>query len=277
MSAQSITNLLPGVAANIDAASRLRLDPAALRLVADPQHRRIPTAVENMDNVASHEETLDPAELTFTTLRPEHFAGLAALQRACYPTLSPDELMREEHFASQHAVFAAGQIVVLCNGQVIGQGSGFFTDFDFAAPAHRFRDFCDGFYFRTHSPEGAYYYGADISVHPGFRGRGIGRAIYQARKALVLAHKKRGIVAGGLLPGYPAHRSRLSIAAYVAAVVDGQLHDPTLSFQLGQGFVVRGLLPDYIDDSASDGVATLLVWEAGADADLAAGPTGQGG
>ena len=230
-----------------------------------------------MDNTARREATLDRPALTFTTLRPEHFAGLAALQRACYPTLSPDELMREEHFASQHAVFAAGQIVVLCDGLVIGQGSGFFTDFDFAAPAHRFREFCDGFHFRTHNPDGAYYYGADISVHPGFRGRGIGRAIYQARKALVLAHQKRGIVAVGLLPGYPAHRSRLSIAAYVAAVVAGQLHDPTLSFQLGQGFVVRGLLPDYIDDSASDGVATLLVWEASADADLGGGLTEQGG
>lgn len=199
---------------------------------------------------------------TLTTLRPEHFDGLEALQRACYPTLHRDELMSALHFASQHEVFAGGQIVVLCDGHVIGQGSGFFTDFDFSAPAHRFRAFCDGFRFRCHNPDGAYYYGADISVHPTQRGRGIGRAIYDARKQLVRAHGKRGIVAGGLLPGYAAVRGRMSTAEYVDAVVAGRLHDPTLSFQLQQGFVVCGLLPDYIDDSASDGVATLLFWDA---------------
>ena len=208
--------------------------------------------------------TMDPrtSPYTLTPLRPEHFAGLEALQQACYPTLHPDELMRVPHFESQHAVFAAGQIVVEVDGQVIGQGSGFFTDFDFAAPAHRFAEFCDGFFFRGHQPTGAYYYGADISVHPAWRGRGIGRAIYQARKQLVLAHGKRGIVAGGLLPGYAAHRRDISVKEYVEAVVAERLFDPTLSFQLKQGFVVRGLLPGYIHDSASDGYATLLVWDA---------------
>lgn len=42
-----------------------------------------------------------------TTLEPAYFAGLEALQRACYPTLAEHELMRVEHFASQYAVFSA--------------------------------------------------------------------------------------------------------------------------------------------------------------------------
>ena len=110
--------------------------------------------------------------LTITTIRPEHFAALEALQRACYPTLGTHELMRVEHYASQYAVFAEGQIVVLDGERVIGQGSGFFIDFDFAHPEHRFSEICDGFYFRNHEPDGAYYYGADISVHPDYRARG---------------------------------------------------------------------------------------------------------
>lgn len=197
----------------------------------------------------------------FTTLVPEHFAGLEALQRTCYPTLHESELMRVPHFASQYEVFPEGQIVVVMDGQVIGQGSGFFCDFDFAHPGHRFAEFCDGFYFRTHQPAGAYYYGADISVHPAHRGRGIGRRIYEARKALVRRYGRRGIVAGALLPGYAAVRTQLSVPEYVAQVVAGQRSDPTLSFQLAQGFQVRGLLPDYIADSASDGYAALIVWE----------------
>ncbi len=199
--------------------------------------------------------------LTITTLEPEHFAALEALQRVCYPTLGANELMRIEHFASQYALFPEGQIVVMDGKNVIGQGSGFFTDFDFDQPDHRFREICDGFYFRNHNPQGTYYYGADISVHPAARGRGIGKLIYQARKDLVRRHNRRGIVAGGVLPGFVHYKHQISAHEYVAQVLAGELFDPTLSFQLNEDFVVRGLLRDYLEDKASDNWATLIVWE----------------
>lgn len=199
--------------------------------------------------------------LMLTTLQPAYFAALEALQRACYPTLGAHELMTAEHFASQYAVFAQGQIVVLDGEAVIGQGSGFFVDFDFDHPDHRFSEICDNFYFRNHDPDGAYYYGADISVHPHYRGRGVGKLIYRARKELVARCNRRGIVAGGLLPGFAHYKARMSAHEYVAQVVSGKLFDPTLSFQLKEGFSVRGLLHDYIDDSAADNWATLIVWE----------------
>lgn len=199
--------------------------------------------------------------LTITTLAPAYFAGLEALQRACYPTLAEHELMTVEHFASQYAVFAEGQIVVLDGERVIGQGSGLFLDFDFAHPDHRFSEICDSFYFRNHDAAGAWYYGADISVHPDYRGRGIGRQIYKARKDLVVRHNRRGIVAGGMLPGFAHYKRQMSVHDYVAKVVAGELFDPTLSFQLKEGFIVRDLLQDYLDDSAADNWATLIVWE----------------
>jgi GNAT superfamily N-acetyltransferase len=197
---------------------------------------------------------------TITTLAPAHFTALEELQRIVYPTLGVQELMRAEHFAAQYALFPAGQIVALVDGQVVGQGSGFFIDCDFAHPNHSFREICADFYFTNHNPNGAYYYGADISVHPAYRGRGIGRLIYDARKELVRAANRRGIVAGGLLPGYAQYKGKLSLTEYVDRVVAGILPDSTLSFQLRMGFVVRGLIPDYIEDSASDNWATLIEW-----------------
>lgn len=196
-----------------------------------------------------------------TTLQPAHFEGLEELQRIVYPTLGVHELMRVEHFASQYAIFSEGQIVVLDDRRVIGQGSGFFLDFDFDHPAHTFAGICDNFYFRTHDPDGAYYYGADISVHPEYRGHGIGKLIYRARKDLLRRYNRRGIVAGGLIPGYMRYKGKLSVPEYVDRVVAGELTDPTLSFQLKQGFVVRGLIENYIEDSASDNWATLILWE----------------
>ena len=199
--------------------------------------------------------------ITITTIKPAHFAGLAQLQLDCYPTLGSHELMTVAHFAKQYEIFPQGQIVALDDVRVVGQGSGFFIDFDFAHPDHTFSEICAGFYFTNHDPAGAWYYGADISVHPDYRGRGIGRRIYAARKDVVQRTNRRGIVAGGLIPGFADHKHAMSVAEYVDKVVAGALFDSTLTFQLKMGFEVRGLLENYIEDSASDNWSTLIVWD----------------
>lgn len=205
------------------------------------------------------------AEIVIVQLQPAYFEALEALQRIAYPTLGEQELMRVEHFASQYRIFPEGQFVAVSRDEsgrevVVGQGSGFFIDFDFAHPGHTFRDIIAEGYFTLHDPNGAYYYGADISVHPDYRGRGIGTLLYNARKALVRRYNRRGIVAGGLIPGFARYKHRMSAAEYVERVVSGELSDPTLTFQLRNGFVVRGVLENYLEDRASDNWSTLIEW-----------------
>ncbi len=194
-------------------------------------------------------------------LEPEHARGLEQLQRDCFPTLGQDELMREEHFLSHYRVFPEGDFVLLDGERVVGLGSGFFTDFDFEEPGHTFREVIAGGYYTNHDPKGDWYYGADISVHPDYRGRGLGKRLYDARKDLVRGCGRKGMVAGGMLPGYAERREELSVPEYVEKVVAGELFDPTLSFQLKIGFRVRGLLENYLEDRASDDWAALIVWE----------------
>ena len=73
-------------------------------------------------------------------------------------------------------------------------------------------------------------------------------------------YNRRGMVGGGVLPGFIRHKHAMSVHAYVAKVMAGEILDPTLSFQLKEGFVVRGLLENYLEDSASDNWAVLIVW-----------------
>lgn len=204
--------------------------------------------------------SISAPELVLTTLEPEHAEGLEQLQKECFPTLAPGERMRQEHFLNHAALFPAGNFVVLDGEKVVGLGSGFLTDFDFAAK-HAFWEWVSEGFYTHHDPNGAWYYGGDIGVHPNYRGFGLGRRLYDARKEVVKKLNRRGIVAGGMLPGYTAHKAALSIRDYVEKVVAGELSDPTLSFQLKNGFEVRGLLENYLDDEASDGWATLIVWE----------------
>ena len=201
------------------------------------------------------------AHIRIDTIRPRYAAALEQLQRDCFPTLGADELMRAEHFLNHCRLFPGGNFVARQGERVIGLGSGFLVDFDFAAAQHSFQDIIGGGYYSAHDPEGDWYYGGDISVHPDFRRRGVGSLLYQARMGIVKRLNRRGIVAGGLIPGYAEHKALLTPQEYVDKVISGELYDSTLTFQLNRGFDVRGLLRDYIEDDASDNWATLIVWD----------------
>lgn len=212
----------------------------------------------------------DAGAVRIVPLEAWHAPHLEALQVTCFPTLAAAERMRREHFLRHLAVFPAGTFVALADAapdgaplsepRVVGLGSGFQTDFDLADPGHTFIEIIDGGWFGRHDPAGEWYYGADVSVHPDYRRRGIGRRLYDARKALCARLGLRGIVAGGALPGFAHHKQAMSAEDYVAAVVAGALHDATLSMQLAQGFEVHGVLQGYLDDAAADGWASLIVW-----------------
>lgn len=187
---------------------------------------------------------------------------LAGLELACFPLANPDDLLSEEDIRAYARTFPEGYFVALCDDRPVGMGAGIFLDFDFANPQHTIAGITGEHQCGNHDPEGDWYYGTDITVLPEFRGRGVGRLLYEARKDLVRQCEKRGIVAGGSLPGYFEHKATMTAHEYVAAVVAGEMSDPTLSFQLKNGFEVRGLLANYIEDEADDGWAALIVWEA---------------
>lgn len=201
------------------------------------------------------------SEITFVNIRPEFAQALEQLQRDSFPTLAEHELMVADHFLNHCKLCPECNFVGLDGERVMALGAGFFIDFDLDKPGHTFKEIISGGYYSRHDPAGAWYYGADISVHPDYRGRGVGRRLYELRKDVVRRYNKRGIVAGGLLPDYAQHKHAMSPHEYVEKVVAGKLRDSTLSFQLGNGFVVYGMLEGYIEDSAADNWSSLIVWE----------------
>ncbi len=74
-------------------------------------------------------------------------------------------------------------------------------------------------------------------------------------------HNKRGIIAGGHIPDFAKHKHEMSAAEYVEKVAAGELYDATLTFQLENGFRVRGVLENYIHDEATDSWSALIVWD----------------
>ena len=187
---------------------------------------------------------------------------LEAVQRAAFPTLAEDEIITAAHYAAHITRFPEGQFAVLnAAGQVVACSTDFRTNaVDFNHFEHRYIDAVANNWLSCHDPQGEWLYGADIGVLPAYRRRGIARRLYEARRNVIRSLHLRGHVAGGLLKGFSAYKAMMSVEAYVAKILAGELVDPTLSVQLRCGFTVHGIIHNYVHDSACDGKAAFLVW-----------------
>jgi GNAT superfamily N-acetyltransferase len=200
------------------------------------------------------------AEIVIANTQADLIPQLEELQIVCYPTLADSSRFKAPHFESHLRIFPEGQWVALNGERVVGMSAGFLCTFDFDHPHHTFDEIIDYGFFTRHDPQGQHFYGADVSVHPAYRGRGISRRLYDARKELVQRRGLRGIVTGAMIPGFARYKTSMEAPIYVNRVIAGEIFDPTLSVQLRQGFRVRGLLPKYLPDSATDGWSVLIEW-----------------
>jgi GNAT superfamily N-acetyltransferase len=200
--------------------------------------------------------------LTVASTRPEHAAELEALQDLCFPTLAIEERFRAPHYLKHLELFPEGQFVGLDGERVVAATTTCRLDFDFEHLSHTFADIIQGGWLTSHQPRGAWLYGADIGVHPDYRGRGLARALYAARQDTVRRLGLRGQVSAGMMRGYGKVKDRLTAEEYLQGLREGRLNDPTLSAQMKIGFELRALLPNYLNDPVCDNYSVLIVLDA---------------
>ena len=133
--------------------------------------------------------------------------------------------------------------------------------FDFEHTDHTFADIIQGGWLTSHQPDGPWLYGADIGTHPDARRLGIGRALYEARRAVVRKFSLRGQVTVGMMSGYGAVSAEMSPEDYFERLCQGHVTDPTVSAQMKVGFKPRKLLRNYLNDPVCQNCGILLVWE----------------
>lgn len=114
----------------------------------------------------------------------------------------------------------------------------------------------------THQDDGEYLYGYEVCVDPDVRGNRLGQRLYNARKDLVKYLRLKGIAFCGRIPGFSKKKDIKDPMVYVQKVLNKEIRDTTLNFQLRNGFEVRKVMESYLpEDKASRGFGVLLVWE----------------
>ncbi|HUU34607.1 MAG TPA: GNAT family N-acetyltransferase [Vicinamibacterales bacterium] len=194
-------------------------------------------------------------------LRPmtiDDFDALIALQARCFPGMGP---WARAQIENQLRIFPDGQMVLDLDGRIVASSSSLIVDSSGHSEWHDWKVITDNGYIRSHDPHGDMLYGIEIMVDPEFRGMKLARRLYDARRQLVRDRNLRGIIIGGRLPGYGEHADKMAASEYVERVISKELLDPVLTPQLSNGFVLKGLIPNYFpSDVASRGYATYLEW-----------------
>ncbi|MGE0616727.1 MAG: phosphoenolpyruvate carboxylase [Bacteriovoracia bacterium] len=212
-----------------------------------------------MSRSAGKSKSQSPYVLTHPL--PQHFEKIQDLCRRVYPFSKPWSLAQLE---SHRAYFPDGQLVVLekASGRVIGMAFSLIVYWNDYSHQDNWQDFTSAGFFHNHDPaKGKTLYGAEVMVDPEYRGQGVGKLLYRGRQEIAKKYGLKRIRAGARLRGYGKFQEKLTPQEYVRKVVAKEIYDPTLSFQLGQGFRAIDVAANYLfNDPESLGYAAVIEW-----------------
>ncbi len=191
-------------------------------------------------------------------MRMEDYPELVKMQALCFADM---ETWERDQIESQIQHFPEGQLVVEYEDEIVASANCLIVDFDRYSEWHNWKEIADNGYIRNHTPDGDTLYGIEIMVHPECRGMRLSRRLYDERKRIARDNNIARIIIAGRIPGYGDHAEDMSAREFVECVMRKELYDPVLTAQTANGFVLKGLIPNYLPgDHASRGFATFLEW-----------------
>jgi ribosomal protein S18 acetylase RimI-like enzyme len=187
---------------------------------------------------------------------------IVELQKESFPFMAREGMIwKPEQLQNHLRVFPEGQFCAESDGRIVGSVSSLIVKLDPEYQEHTWMGICGGPDFENHNPDGDSLYGADVSTHPDYRRLKIATRLYDARKNLCIRLNLRRIIAGGRLFNYCEFAEKFSAEEYVKKVIDGDIDEPVLCFQLKNGFKFIKILPNYLKDSRSLNYATFIEWK----------------
>lgn len=192
---------------------------------------------------------------------PQDFAEIIEISANIYREKTAWTIRELE---SHLKIFPEGQFVAeeIATGKIVGMSASLVVLWEDYEVKENWEDFTGCGMFTNHDLEnGRTLYGAEVMVSPEIRRSGVGKRLYDVRKKLVKRLGLLRIRAGARLRNYHRFAGKMSAHKYVDLVKNGKLKDPTLSFQLKQGFEVIAVVSGYLpDDPESLGKAAVIEW-----------------
>ena len=211
--------------------------------------------------ITSHNLKKTSLEVIIRTIKLDDIGKILELQEASFADMAAYGMVWPASFLKNHLrIFPEGQLCAEINRKIVASASSLVVTLKPQYSQHTWHDITGDGLFTTHDPKGDTLYGADISTHPEYQRKGIGTMLYNARKNLAIRMNLRRIVIGGRLFNYYKYANKLSAIEYSRKVIEGEIEDPVLLFQLKNGFKFIKVLPNYLYDRRSLNYSNFLEW-----------------
>jgi predicted amidohydrolase/GNAT superfamily N-acetyltransferase len=189
----------------------------------------------------------------------EDIPDIVACHRAAYPEYDGDSSHYDERiYSMQFQAFPEGQALIEIDEKVVAYATALIVQLDDDKHLYTYEELTGDGTFTSHNPAGDTLYGADIAVHPDYRGLGLSKLLYEERRSLLKRYNLRRMVAYGRLPGYAEYAGQITAEEYVNMVSVGELDDPALNAHLRAGYQVKRVLLDILQDDPSLNYCTYL-------------------
>ncbi|WP_047980276.1 GNAT family N-acetyltransferase [Ornithinibacillus contaminans] len=189
------------------------------------------------------------------------FDELIRVQMESFPPPFPSELWwNREQLENHVTLFPEGALCVEVDGVIAGSMTALMVNFDPAHPVHTWEEITDNGYIRNHNPAGNTLYVVDICIRSSFRKLALGKVLMQSMYELVVQKGLNRLLGGGRMPGFHKYAGEMTAEEYLAAVVDGVIKDPVITFLLNAGRTPVGVVANYLEDEESRNYAALMEW-----------------
>jgi GNAT superfamily N-acetyltransferase len=187
--------------------------------------------------------------VVFSGMKPEDFEGVVLLQRLCFPIpFDQDILWQTEHLARHLELFHQGQFVAQNDDDmIIGSCTNSIISSELVDKHGTWDETVGGVFLSTFDRKGDVLFGVDISVHPDYRRRSIGRVFYEQRKQIVGQLGLSRFATTCRMPDFETSGCS-NPTDYGQKVAAGQASDRTLTPLLRYGLTMTAVLEDHIDD-----------------------------
>ena len=168
----------------------------------------------------------------------------------------------KEVFESRIKIFPEGTLIALVEKKIVGVVATQIIDYN-GNPKNLYEMTDNGCITKTHNPKGDTIYGVDLSVHPLYQNKGVGKKLLESIGKLVVRYNLKQCMLGGRVPYYYKFADEIKIEDYVN--IEKQKGgnsippDPELSFYRKFGLRVAKIIPDYFKDPDSLNYGVLLI------------------
>lgn len=222
-----------------------------------PNREKRPPSEQSPTPAASPKRPRRP-RIIARTWTIEDIPAVIECHRAAYPEYPEEAYYTQRFYEMQFAAFPEGQVLAEIEGKVVGYATSIIVQLDDNTHAYNYEEITGAGTFSSHDPSGDTLYGADIAVHPDYRGMGVAAKLYEQRKRLLKRYNLRRMVAYGRIPGYNALAGKMTAEEYVQKVIAGELKDSSLQAHIKAGYEVKRVMLDFLWDDSSLNYSTWL-------------------